>query len=96
MFVIYSKTSDYNTKISEIEDKITTDYDHDKYIITPEFNELTSENVSARLAQANLTSKSDIANFIKKTDFDDKIKNVVSTKNELNELSKNVKSISTK
>ena len=54
------------------------------------------QNVSARLAQANLTSKSDIANFIKKTDFDDKIKNVVSTKNELNELSKNVKSISTK
>ena len=96
MFVIYSKISDYNTKISEIEDKITTDHDHDKYIITPEFNELTSENVSARLAQANLTSKSDIANFIKKTDFDDKIKNVVSTKNELNELSKNVKSISTK
>ena len=26
------------------------------------------------LAQANLGSKSDIANFVKKTDFDDKLK----------------------
>ena len=32
------------------------------------------KNFAARLAQANLTSKSDIANFIKKTDFDDKLK----------------------
>ena len=32
---------------------------------------------AARLAQANLTSKSDIANFIKKTDFDDKLKNQI-------------------
>ena len=52
--------NDYNTKISEIENKITTDHDHDKYITTQEFNKLTSENVTAIL-----TSKSDIANFIK-------------------------------
>ena len=52
--------------------KITTDHNHDKYITTQEFNKLTSENFTARLAQANLISKNDIANFVKKTDFDDK------------------------
>ena len=32
------KKIDYNTKIIEIENKITTDHDHDKYITTQEFN----------------------------------------------------------
>ena len=75
MLVIQSKKTDYNTKINEIGKKIT-DHDHDKYIITPEFLKLTAENFAARLAQANLASKSDIANFVKKTDFDDKLKNL--------------------
>ena len=35
---------------------------------------LTSENFAARLAQANLETKSNIANFAKKTYFDDKLK----------------------
>ena len=35
---------------------------------------LTTEYFAARLAQANLASKTDIANFIKKTNFDDKLK----------------------
>ena len=69
------KKTDYNTKINETEKKIS-DHDHDKYITTPEFNKLTVENFVARLAQANLSSKSDIANFVKKTDFDDKLKNL--------------------
>ena len=69
------KKTGFNTKINEIENKIT-DHDHDKYITTPEFNKLTAENFAARLAQANLASKSDIANFVKKTDFDDKLKNL--------------------
>ena len=43
-----------------------TDHDHNKYIVIPEFNKLIAENVGARLAQANLASKSDIANFVKK------------------------------
>ena len=60
------KKTDYNTKISEIENKITTDHDHDKYITTQELNKLTAENFTARLAQANLASKNDIANFVKK------------------------------
>ena len=36
LLVIQLKKSDYNTKISEIESKITTDHDHDKYITTQE------------------------------------------------------------
>ena len=82
------KKTNYNTKISEIENKITTDHDHDKYVTTQEFNKLTSKKFTARLAQANLASKNDIANFVKKTDFDNKLKDVTSNKNELNELEK--------
>ena len=33
-----------------------------------------SENVAARLAQASLASKIYIADFVKKIDFDDKLK----------------------
>ena len=53
----------------KIENEITADHDHDKYITTEEYNKLTSENFTARLKQANLTSKSDIANFVKKDRF---------------------------
>ena len=63
------KKTDHNTHVSEIENKITADHDHDKYINTEEVNKFTSENFTARLAQANLASKSDIANFIKKYRF---------------------------
>ena len=48
------------------------------------------------MKRANLTSTSDIANFVNNTDFDNKLKDVTSNKNELNEPSKNVKAISTK
>ena len=41
------------------------DHVHDKYITTQEFNKLTVENFAARLKQANLASKNDIADFIK-------------------------------
>ena len=60
------KKSDYDTKISDIEKKIT-DHNHDKYITTPKFNRLTTENFKVRLAQANL---------ITKTDFDTKLKKI--------------------
>ena len=79
---------DYNTKIKDIENKITTDHDHDKYITTHEYNKLRLENFTAKLKQANLASKNDIDNFVKKRGFDNKLKNVTSNKNELNELSK--------
>ena len=67
------KKTGYNTKVDEIAKKIT-DHDYDKYVPIPEFNKLTAEKFAARLAPANLASKSDIANFVKKTDFDDKLK----------------------
>ena len=44
------KRTDYNTKISEIKKNIT-DHDYEKYITTPEFNQLTAENFTARLKQ---------------------------------------------
>ena len=43
------KKIDYNTKVCEIENKFTTDHDHDKYTTTQEFNKLTSENFTAKL-----------------------------------------------
>ena len=63
MLVIQLK-KDYDTKITEIEKKIT-DHDHDKYITTPDFNNFSERVFTARLAQANL---------ITKADFDDKVK----------------------
>ena len=57
------------TGLTTVENKVP---DHSKYITTPEFNKLTAQNFNARLAQANLESKNDIANFVKKKDFNDK------------------------
>ena len=54
------KKTDYSIKFNENEKKTTTDNDHDKYITIQKFNKLISENFAARLAQANLSSKSDI------------------------------------
>ena len=48
-----------NTKISEVEDKIP---DNSKYFTTQEFNELTAENVAARLKQTDLVNKTDLDN----------------------------------
>ena len=36
---------------------------------------LTAQNFAARLKQANLASKNDIADSVKKTDFDGELKN---------------------
>ena len=52
------KKTDYDTKISELEKKLT-DHNHDKYITTPEFNTLAADVFNARLAQANLITKTD-------------------------------------
>ena len=41
--------------------KITDHYHSNKYITTQRFNKLTVENFEARLAQAKLTTKADIA-----------------------------------
>ena len=59
---------------------IITDNDHsnksNKYITAQEFNKLTSEKVTSRLAEAYLSSKNDIVNFVKRTGFDDEVKNL--------------------
>ena len=100
------KQTDYKTKINEIQNKING-HDHALYITTQEFNKLTADNFAARLAQANLASKDDITKFLKKTNFDDKLKEVnrkftlnktkqVLVENELNKLSEKVKILSTK
>ena len=57
------KKTDYDTKINELEKKLT-DHNHDKYINTPECNTLAASVLKAGLAQANL---------ITKTDFDAKL-----------------------
>ena len=57
------KKRNYNTKITEIENKLNN-HNHDKYIDTSEFNKLAADVFNARLAQANL---------ITKTNFDAKL-----------------------
>ena len=60
------KKTDYNTKTTEIENKLT-DHNHDKYTDTSELNKLAAGVFNARLAQANL---------ITKTDFDGKLSKI--------------------
>ena len=58
--------TDHNTKVTEIENKLNS-HDHDKYIDTSEFNKLTADIFNARLAQADL---------ITKTEFDSRLSNL--------------------
>ena len=60
------KKTDYDAKISENEKNLINS-DNDKYITTSEYNKLKTENFSARLARANLLTK---------TDFDAKLTNL--------------------
>ena len=43
ILMLFGQNTDYNTRINKIENKIN-DHDHDKCIITPEFNKLTTEH----------------------------------------------------
>ena len=52
-----------------------TDHNHSNKYFTQEFNELTAQHFAARLSKENLVSKNDNAALVKKTDFDDRIKN---------------------
>ena len=58
MLVVYLKKTNYDTKISELEKKLT-DHNLDKYLTTPEFSTLAASVFNARLAQANLITKID-------------------------------------
>ena len=56
----------------QIEKKI---HDHNnKYYTTQEFDNLTVDDFAARLKQAKLATKADIADFVKKTDLNDQLK----------------------
>ena len=52
-----------DTALTAVENKIP---DHSKCITSPEFNKLTAENFIARLKQASLATKGDIADFVKR------------------------------
>ena len=49
---LVKKKTDYNTKITEIEKKLT-DHNHDKYITTPEFNTLPASVFNAKMSSLN-------------------------------------------
>ena len=55
---LVKKKTDYNTKVTEIENKLNN-HNHDKYIGTPEFNKLAADVSNAKSVQANLISKTD-------------------------------------
>ena len=57
------KKTDYDTKIIEIEKKLT-DHNHDKYSTTPEFNTLSPDVFNARLAKAKVVAKTNFDNTV--------------------------------
>ena len=77
------KITDYNSKISEIRNKIITNHDFKKYITPHEFDKLTFQNLYCKIKTNKLALKSDIANFAKKKTkkkIDNKLKDVTSNK----------------
>ena len=66
----------YNTKTSEIEKKVLDHDDNNQYITIQEFKKITTESFIARLKQADLATKAGIDDFVEKTEFDDKLKNL--------------------
>ena len=59
------KKTDYNSKITEIEKKLT-DHSHDKYIDTLVLNKFTAEVFDARLERENLVTTTDFGNKLKR------------------------------
>ena len=68
---------DTSTALTTVESKTP---DHSKHITIPEFYKLAAEIFAAKLTQANLATKKDIAISVKKTDYDDKQKNLLQLK----------------
>ena len=56
MLAVLLKKQIMTPKISEFEKELT-DHDHDKYITTSNFNTLAASVFNAKLAQANLITK---------------------------------------
>ena len=100
---IQLKETDRNTKINETENKIL-DHDQDEHITTQEVKKLMAEKFGKRLKQANSGKKKDTTDFVKNTDFDNKLKSInkkitsknVETEKNLNDLAEKVKLTSTK
>ena len=55
------KKTDYDTKVTEIENKLNN-HNHNKYITTQEFSTLAADVFNARLSQTNLVAKTDFDN----------------------------------
>ena len=66
MLVVQSRKQIRTQKLVKLK-KNVTDHNHDEYITTPEFNKFTAYVFAARLARANLVTK---------TDFDTKLKSI--------------------
>ena len=60
-------------------------------LLLQNFEKLTKEIFDLRLKRENFACQIDIVSFVNQTDFDNKLKDVTSNKNELNELSKKLK-----
>ena len=81
------KKPGYNKKITEVENKLNS-HNHDKYIDTSEFNKLAADVFNARLAQANLITKTDFdakLSSLNRKITENKTENLL-VKNELNKL----------
>ena len=52
----FKQKPDHDANILDIEKKVT-DHDHDKYIITPEFNKLTVENFAGKISKSKFSYK---------------------------------------
>ena len=81
------KKTDYNTKVTEIVNKLNN-HNHYKYIDTSDFNKLAVDMFNARLAQANLVTKTDFdakLSSLNKKIIQNKTKHLL-VENELNEL----------
>ena len=108
----WATNASLNAKINDVKDEIPDITNlATKASLHAKINEVKSEipnitnwaTTSAPTAVENkipyvssLVSKSDIVNFVNKTDFDNKVEDVTSIINELSELTKKVKAISTK
>ena len=65
---LVNKTN-YNTKISENENKFTTDHNYDKYITTQEFNKLTAKKFYYKICTRKFNKQKSYWYFRKKERF---------------------------
>ena len=78
------KKTDYNTKVTEIENKLNN-HNHDKHIYNSEFNKLATDVFNAKLAKANLITKTDFHAQLSSLNRKIKSKHLL-IENELNKL----------